>query len=468
MTMGVQLDWQIDTERQARDRQDKEDPQLSERRSRRFLRFLLFLLVILSLAGGVVFFVLYRLDDANRQLEALLIESIQAEVTALRIGDAEAFLERQRSAGNDWRLAQEAQFNRYQALKADADLQLTGRVVNVEVDGQRGRAQVEEIIDGVPYVRTWFYWRYDAEIVNDREIPAGWYHVPPDFTFWGAPSTLTTQYVTIRYQSLDEAFVQQMSQQLNDWLSLACDFMNCTNLPLFTIDVVSNNMPEPIWTEEQNQWQMVMPSPYADIARSDMPFDTQYRIDTATLIANRLVDNNVPAPNYPADAYYLRSSLVSWLVGQFVAVDTNAFLMKSLYANYGQDALARLIVSLNSDASMAIFGDVIAQEGVAIADANLDWRDLLTWRIVTENDLIARADQEAYLRLYDMRLADVADLAYERFGSGRMLDQPVVIHAERRTSSDGTPQLLATVQVADGQQFAVVLNLVNNVWLRAN
>ena len=49
---------------------------------------------------------------------------------------------------------------------------VTGNVADATVDGPRGRAVVEEVIDGVSYRTVWFYWRYAD----------GWRHVSVPLT----------------------------------------------------------------------------------------------------------------------------------------------------------------------------------------------------------------------------------------------------------------------------------------------
>ena len=52
------------------------------------------------------------------------------------------------------------------------------------------------------------------------------------------------------------------------------------------------------------------------------------QIKVAALLAERLVGDFSPA--YPADAYYLRQAIISWLVKRFAQVETNSFLISSL------------------------------------------------------------------------------------------------------------------------------------------
>src|SRR5260221_14549858 len=112
----------------------------------------------------------------------------------LRIGDFAGFIGLQRSASSDWLATQSERFKRYQDLKTKSDVKLTGNVLDVTIDGLRGRALVEEIIDGVPYHTLWFYWQYGKD---------GWRHVPSDYTFWGDPTSITGKISTVEFRSLD-------------------------------------------------------------------------------------------------------------------------------------------------------------------------------------------------------------------------------------------------------------------------
>src|SRR5690606_14422970 len=172
--MGVKLDWDIEAEK-GKQKEHREDP--TQRKARRFGVFKLFLAIAIfaGTLGGIVYLVFQRLEQVNQHTEQLLTDTVQAEVTALRVGDLQAFQDRQRSATDDWSITQRQTFEAYQSLKVSSNVVLSGQVTEIEVDGQRGRVFVEEIIDGVPYTRAWFYWRYQD----------GWFHVPPDYTFWG-------------------------------------------------------------------------------------------------------------------------------------------------------------------------------------------------------------------------------------------------------------------------------------------
>jgi hypothetical protein len=193
-----------------------------------------------------------------------------------------------------------------------------------------------------------------------------------------------------------------------------------------------------------------------------MPFDTDMQISVASLVAERLVGDFTPA--YPADAYYLRQAIISWLVMRFAQVQTNSFLIKSLADNYGESAVGRLLHAMQPDSNVSIISSVT---GTALDAANLDWRDFLTWRLVVENDLIAQQLQEHYLLLYDTGDAYVRDQAYLRYGAGADGERRTVISAISEQDSNGMPQLRAVVLAGDHEE-AVTFRLLDGVWKRAS
>jgi hypothetical protein len=462
--MGVKLDWDIESE-QGKHQEHKED---FKNRSKRYLgivRLLTIIVIFLACVAGIVYVIYQRWNQVTQRLEGLLTETVQAEVAALRIGDYDSYINLQRSATDAWLVQQNNTYDVYQQLKVSSDVTLTGNVTDVEVDGQRGRVQVEEIIGGAPYVQTWFYWRYPE--------PDGWRHVPLDKTFWGDAATIENSRFVIRYRTLDERVAAEMAQEVERWLDDACSYLDCSSLPVVTIDIISDFAPEPLWAaNEQNAWQMVVSSPYLGRARADRPFDTTLQIDMATLLAERLVDNAMAnrGTNYPTDATFLRSATVAWMVGRFVQLNPESHLIESLTANYGTDTISQLLTVLQPTSDMSVLSSVTGVP--SLADANLDWRDFVAWRLNTEANLIQIADEANWQTFYDFRdSVGVRDIAYGRYNANAAAPTIQVLDITRGTTGDGSPQLQARVQITDaaGQREEIVLfNLVNNVWRRAS
>ncbi|MAS33181.1 MAG: hypothetical protein CL610_04185 [Anaerolineaceae bacterium] len=457
--MSLRLDWEIESEQQPVRQASGEDPESRRRRRRRRLIILLLPLLLLVMVGVVVGLIALRLRQIDAQVAHVLQDTVDAEVATLRIGDEQAYLNFQRSADNAWLTAQQDAFSNYQALKIDGDIQLTGQIVDTVVDGTRARVQVQEIIDGAPYVRTWFYWRYDD----------GWRHVPPDYTFWGDVQTLDGNGLTIRYQEVDAALATALRDAITGWVQTACGSINCGNLPTIRVDILPDPGLENGWAAE-DIWQLKVRSPYVELARMDTPLDFSLRFELANIMAERLalVASNSLQPTYPADAFYLRASAVSWLVGKFASVNTNTFLMSSLAQNYGDQAVGTLLSAMQPDSSIALLNNVTG--AASLAQANVDWRDFLTWRLALEDELIQRGDESNFLALYATNDEAVRTQAYARYNAGPTGESKVVVAVTPETAPDGTPQLRAQIEAGNPpeQRDEVLFRLVNENWLRAN
>lgn len=457
--MGIRLDWEIEAE-QSRIQRAGEDAVTARRRRLARLRLLLFILVILGILAGGVFFILSRLQAVDDEIAQDLRNTVDAEVTALRLGDYAAFSAAQRSASDTWLNAQKALFDNYQDLKMQENVELTGQILDFTVDRTRARVKVQEILGGVPYTRVWFYWRYED----------GWRHVPPDYTFWGDVQTYEPQGVSIRYQTVDSTLATTMGDKLSNWLQTACSILTCGNLPSLMVEVVPDETLQTSWSVS-NPWLLQIPSPYINRARSDMPFDTDLQFSVANLLAERLVSqaSGNMQPTYPTDAYYLRQAIVSWLVGRFVQVDTHAFVISSLAANYGDVSVAHLLSAMKPDSSVTLLGQVT---GVAsLEQANLDWRDYLTWRVVTEDNLIRQRDDTNFLDLYDTRDDAARNLASQRFSDIPAQVSKVIVSEQLETGANGQPVLRAVMQVGEKEnatQQEVLFDLVDGVWKRLN
>jgi hypothetical protein len=457
--MGIRLDWEIEAE-QGQVHSAGEDPVMIRQRRVARVRLLFFMLAIVMVLGGIAAVITWRLRTVDEQIAQLLWNTVDAEVTALRIGDQTAFLAAQRSASDEW-LQQQAQvFNDYQQMKLKQDVRLTGQILDTSISDTRARVEVQEIIDSVPYTRVWFYWRYDD----------GWRHVPPDYTFWGDVKTYEGQGVKVRYQTVDALLATKMGESLQSWIEIGCAALACAQTPDISVDVLPDDALQVSWSAN-NPWSLQLPSPYVHAARSDMPFDVDLQFSVAGLLAERLVATASAnmQPTYPADAYYLRQAIVSWLVGRFVKVDTNAFVIASLAQNYGGESVGRLLQAMQPNSDASILAGIA---GVASLDqANLDWRDFLTWRLLTEDELIRRRDDANFLNLYDTRDDDVRSLASQRYTIIPGDIKRTVLSAPLETGAGGVPTLRATVQVQDGSavtQEEVLFKLVDGLWRRAN
>ena len=463
--MSIKLDWEIEAEQSHQVQAAGEDPVTKRQRRVAWLRVLVFIALVLVIVGAIALLIIWRLRSVDQEIEQLLRNTVDAEVAALRIGDLNAFLAAQCSATDDWLLSQQAVFDAYQGLKLEHDLELTGRILNVMIEGSRARVQVEEIIDGTPYTRTWFYWRYQ----DDR--CQGWRHVPPDYTFWGELRTYVGDGVTVRYRTVDNPVAAAVGLRVEEWLRLGCAALSCPeDRPEVLVEIVPDDTLQIGWSLN-DPWLLQLPSPYVTRARSDLPFELGAQIQVANLVAERLVSqatNNVQ-PTYPADAYYLRQAMISWLVGRFTEMDTHSFLIMSLAQNYGDESVGRLAQTMQPASDVRVLNQVTGAS--SLEQANLDWRDFLTWRLVVEDELIARRDESNFLALYDTNDEAVRNQAYERFNTTPTDERKVVVAVQLEADANGVPQLRAVAHAGEGaslRQEEVLFRLVDGVWKRAN
>ncbi|MEZ4666844.1 MAG: hypothetical protein R3E39_02795 [Anaerolineae bacterium] len=455
--MGIRLDWEIEAE-QTHLKRAGEEPGSARRRRRARLRFLLFILIILGIFASLVGLVYWRLQALNAEVEQALRNTVEAEVAALRLGDYFAFSQIQRSATSDWLQSQQQVFNQYQDLKLQQGVELTGQVLDVQMDRTRARVKVQEIVDGIPYVRLWFYWRYDD----------GWRHVPPDYTFWGMLHVDVQAGMTVRFQDVDAPVAGAIKAIIPAWTQFGCSALQCV-APVLSVDILPDPALQASWLNADS-WQLQIPSPFITRAREDLPFDGNMQFAAATLLADRLVGAAAPdlQQQYPTDVYYLRQAVVSWLVGRLVRVNTNSFLIDSLTNGYGDDAVGRLLSALRSNSSIAVFSQVT---GRTLDQTGLDWRDYLTWRLVLENELIQIQDETNFLSLYDTLDEAARNLAYQRYAAAEIVPNPFVTSVQSEVDAAGFPTLRAIVQTGEGQiavQNEVLFRLVDEVWKRLN
>lgn len=470
--MGIQLDWEVEAEHTAR-RSISEDPDARRQRRMGAARMILTFGLLTIIAGGIAFFIVRQIDRINERIETNLRDTVQAEITALRIGDWNAYSRFQRSASEDWVRIQRTQFERYQDILLNSEnTQLTGQILDVTIDGPRARVKVQEIIDGVPYTRVWFYWLYEPIIDDEgRELMAGgWYHVPPDYTFWGNSQLFEGDYVTVAYRDVDADFGASLGQSLDDWAAFACESFNCDDLPHIRVQVAPQDSIELAWAPGDvltEEWVLLISSPFADRARTDMPFSPNLRVETATLLAERLTAFQANNQRMlTIDASYNHQAVITWLVGRFVQINTGAYFVESLVAGYGQGTVGELIRRTPPTADSGFISEIT---GAPLDASGLDWRDFFTWRLRQEYALWERGLLNDYLMLYDGDDADIQQGARERFEGGiESGEWEVVSVGTTSPTADGQTQVLATVMTPDEATFQVVFRLVDNHWLRAS
>ena len=448
--MGVELKWEIDAaEDQAR--------QLSEagpgrgRRRKLFLQLLLLLLLGALLAGALYL----RLQELERQEQNLLRATVEAEVTALRLGDEKAFLDLQDSSAPAWKLAQQENFVAWQRRKLEGGNLPGGDIKALGLEGEKAWVQVQETIAGEPWLHTWHY----------RLTPQGWRHVSAREGWRGPARTLHAENLRIEYDSLDEPLAQALAPQLSAWLAHGCALLGCLSTPQLTARIQGQPgaqawSPNAIWT-------LQVPSPWAQLTRADEPLNAALRESLAQLLAGRLLNERAgqPGPDWTQEASWLHGSARAWLVNRMQEQESRQLLLESLATNYGESAVARLIDALRPESSLTLFN---AATGTSSPhEAALDWSDLLAWQLQQEAERRLRGDQDAFLALYDLRDGALGVLARARFVVGEFTGALSVEAVTLVSATESGPLWRADVRDSSAS-VPVHFRLVDGRLLRAS
>ncbi len=453
--MGVKLDWNIERET-AVDGGGEHPEALRRRRQarRRTLAVILLSALIVAVAAGAI---MARLWYVEHEIERQLRDTVAAEMAALRIGDIAAYLNVQRSASDAWMLGQTDRFWQYQELKAQYDVDLTGNVLAVAIDDNRGRVLVEEIISGQRFQQLWFYWRFAD----------GWRHVPRDVTFWGEERNASGTGFTVTYGAVDAALVDALLPGLERLWGQGCALLECpTALPALAVRVMPDPAVEVSWSPDETNVLRIN-SPLVDRALADEPLPQATARRIAGLLAERIVlhARNGSTADPGTDAAFLQGALESWLVGRFLG-DGGALgssFVESLVQAYGERSVALLARGFDSNSSISALALVFTTPLDAL---RADWREFLQWRLALEPYLLARGDYQGVLALYD----DLAQAeALRLINTPGAASQPplTVLGAVTGPGTDGAPRAWAVVQYPDGSEGQIAFRLVEGAWRRS-
>ncbi|MFQ3535257.1 MAG: hypothetical protein SNJ58_05220 [Aggregatilineales bacterium] len=453
--MSIKLDWQIEAERIHQHATESSEARRQRRQQRR--RLVLFTMLIVFFGSVLILLMLMRLEDVDNQLRQSLIDTLHAELTALRIGNYGDFMALQRSAGENWYIVQGERFQLYQRLKVESNLMLSGAIFDAAVDGQRGRVVFEEVLNGVPHRAVWFYWRYSD----------GWRHVPSDYTFWGAARTLRDGTVSVHYRQLDHDSAQAMLERAARWWREGCQVLGNRACPPLQLEIVPNPVLQVAW-DSARPTRLFVPSPLARDDRLPLndPLPQVLEEMLAAYIAARQVDlvTGGVRPLRNADAAWLHQTLIEWLAATHTGrMDTlRLAFMQSLREGYGDSALAAVARALTHEADISVVAHVLGQP---LELLNLDWRPFFQWRLEVERQLIAQNNLEALQALWDVSDSSTQRLLQQRINaSGQPNAQ--VLAAAVTAAADGIPRAIVQVLRAD-QTETLIFRLRDGTWKRS-
>lgn len=447
--MGIQLDWQIETEREAA--RAGEDPDRRRQRRQQQAAILVLTLAIIGAVLGFGALIFWRVTSVDNALKQGLTNAARAEIAALRISDLPGFLSIMRGGNADWVPSQSARFNRYQQLKQTGAIQFTENFADVAIDGQRGRVLVEEQINGQKHYALWYYWRYQD----------GWRHVPSDFTFWGEPQVIERKSVTVRYKTLDGEFATQIAEKAERWWSESCTYLGCATPPPLTIEISPELTGAPRWSEDASTQVLLIGSPLigGDRTPADLLLSSQIEDAIAGRLATRLFDLTTIQlqVNPNSDAAWVRQSVIEWLTAVMVGRGdlTQIAFIQSLKEKYGAEGLTAVIKALSTDSDIGVVARALQRP---LNTLDLDWRTFFQWRLSLEKDYIKVNNQRELLALWDTTPEAQANLRTRAAQPNAPLPQVQTVSVQAET---------ATVNAQlNGQTVQVRFRIVNGAWRR--
>lgn len=471
--MGIQLDWQVESE-QARQKAT-EDPNAKFERRRRRRRVLFGIILIVLIITGVITLIRWRLSVVENRIRQDLIDTVNVELTALRIGNYSNFISVQRSASEDWLSDQIGFYDDYQSLKADGQLSIDDEIVDVTIDPDQPRARVlvEQTINGEPYRLVWFYWRY-----NDLESEQnGWRHVPPDVEYWGDKSTIKEDNIRVVYYELDSDLGKALAPLVEQWWNEGCELLGCASQPTLTVQIVPETLDEPMW-DLYEPLLLRVPSPlirgrayYGKIPQPELEQAVQ------EMIADKLLDVRIGIDLNPSpytDTYWLNEEIVAELLAVFNPSQTGSTFFNSLESLYGEDFLARMMQSFGPGNNIGILQNAI-NPAVPVPDLpdeelnQFHWIDFFQWRLRAEQ--VAQGnDPNSFREFYDTVDSDALAVAQQRF-ENRDPNSPIPRVVSVIVSRDSFSRRIANVDVLpnpddESVQVTIVFRWSGTTWKR--
>ena len=391
--MGIQLDWQVESER--KQRQASEDPEAKRWRRKQRRKLILATAALATVVCTVIGAIYWRLNSVEATYRRDLEDTVDVEIRALKLGDEDNFMAIRRSGSEYWLDTQRQTFQEYQTLKRNGQLELTGTILDLQMDIDESRARVvlEEQIDGVTYEVVWFYWYY-----TDENRQSGWRRVPPDVAFWGDDEHIDRGNVQVNYRELDATYAETLADRLDIWWNQSCEWLSCPKpLNQLIVEIVPEAPAPPRW-DTQNNWKLVVSSPlHSGRVRRDAIIDSQIEQRLAIILAERVAyasissgNSFIPAPY--SDSNWILQELQRWLVGRYLNVpEQGSPFIENMISVYGETFPGLLIRSLTPDAQIGILQFVT---GAAIPDIGIDllnqtdWRSFFEWRLELEYEVL--------------------------------------------------------------------------------
>jgi hypothetical protein len=138
--MGIQLDWQVESER--KQRRATEDPEAKRWRRKQRRKLIFATVALATVVCGVIGAIIWRLNSVDAAYRRDLEDTVDVEIRALKVGDEDNYMSIRRSGSDYWLETQRQTFQEYQTVKRAGQLELTGNILDLEMDIDESRARV--------------------------------------------------------------------------------------------------------------------------------------------------------------------------------------------------------------------------------------------------------------------------------------------------------------------------------------
>lgn len=309
--MTVGFDWeQEDEKRKQRQQTDAYFLELQELKKKRARNAILSTLGVLGLVAVLI---VVRQKVGDSALYSDLQQTAVDESRALRSGDDSAFLTVQENT-EGWPALQDGVFEDYQ--RQNVHLVPQGEIAEAAYKDATGHVVMREMLDGKPYLVTWFY-----HYTHGR-----WMHTVPQEEYWGAVSHVDGTFVSVDTHALDQAQAEAIQQMMDGWWQTACKATSCGDggpKPL----TVRLEVGVDIQPHFDHTTTLVIPSPHLGRVGEDGSLDPATTRTLARMLGGYWADWAAPAADGAGlDVTWLHGELSTWLAHQFGGQDAAPLL----------------------------------------------------------------------------------------------------------------------------------------------
>jgi hypothetical protein len=353
--MAIKLEWEIDDV-------DAPLPGVEEKTSkgagrRRWWRLLA--LIVLAVAIGLGYLGL-RIRQKKNEIEEELRAVVKLELQALVKGDRDLFLNQQDPDSGRWHAVQEKAFDDYHGQRTQdwGNVEYTGQVPVVRVEGEQGWALVEVMRGESAWRELWVYQQTQAE---------GWRHTRPAADWLGDEQKHKTAHLRFNYPRRDKAIVTALGQEMEAWYDVLAPLFfgakpTLAGRPVLAVEFGYRDPSRPdkmvaSWHEGRS-YTLLAPSPHLSYFLADDSPSPELRQQMAGYLIEALIARQAglhPDETLSVEVNALRHELRDWAANYLARASPDLVepntpptpLVEALTAREGAQVVSRLAAELD-------------------------------------------------------------------------------------------------------------------------